>query len=108
MDLQWTNLALPLSAIGLVPDGFNMTYISALSVDPHQKGHVFAGRAAPGRGASNGIFHSIDSGETWTNISSGFSESMFVWTLHFDQYESVLYAGTDLGLIKLKAGNPGD
>ncbi len=86
---------------GLARDHFGLIYISALVVDPIKSGRLFAGRAAPGRGMSNGIFMSDDGGESWHNIMGNIENDLYVWSLHFDTVDNTLYADTDRGLIKL-------
>lgn len=86
---------------GLSKDAFGQVHISSLIADPNRAGRLFAGRAAPGRGTSNGVFQSDDGGITWRNISGNLGESLYVWSLHFDSAHDTLYAGTDKGLVKL-------
>jgi photosystem II stability/assembly factor-like uncharacterized protein len=86
---------------GLSRDIFGLSYVSVLIADPARPGRLFAGKAAPGRGMSNGIFTSNDSGETWVNITGNLGRGAYVWSLHVDAPNATLYAGTALGLHKL-------
>ena len=87
---------------GLKRDRFGLCYVSALIADTSKPGRLFAGKAAPGRGMSNGIFVSNDSGETWQDITGNLGSDIYVWSLHLDAADKTLYAGTDRGLQKLK------
>lgn len=87
---------------GLKRDQFGLCYVSALIADSSKPGRLFAGKAAPGRGMSNGIFVSNDYGETWQDVTGNLGGGIYIWSLHLDTAEMTLYAGTDRGLQKLK------
>ncbi len=87
---------------GLMRDRFGLCYVSALVADPSRPGRLFAGKAAPGRGLSNGIFVSNNGGETWTDITGNLGSELYVWSLRLDTVGATLYAGTDRGLQRLR------
>ena len=92
---------------GLARDQFGLMYVSALVADPSRQGHLIAGKAAPGRGMSNGVFASDDGGESWYSISGNLGDSLYVWSLFLDTWDGVIYAGTDRGLMKLDLDTKG-
>jgi photosystem II stability/assembly factor-like uncharacterized protein len=87
---------------GLDRDYFDMCFIQCLGIDPSHSNVVYAGRRAPNHGVSNGIFRSMDSGETWENISGNLGENISIWAIKINPYNSDVYVGTSLGTYRLK------
>lgn len=95
---QWHS---PKTVTGIDKDEFGLNFISSVVADPHLSGHVYAGKAAPARGMSNGIYASRDGGRNWSNISAGLGKTMYVWSLHIDDVERHLYAGIERGIFRM-------
>jgi len=86
---------------GLDKDNFGLCHISRISVDPNNPSHVYAGRAAPGYGPSNGVFVSRDRGLTWKNITFNLGPPLTVWSVEVNKLNSDVYIGTSLGTWRL-------
>jgi len=86
---------------GLDKDFFNMCYLSSVGVDPNNANIIYAGRKAPGRGKSNGVFRSIDLGLTWKNITYNLGHHLTVWSVKINPLDSAVYIGTSLGTFRL-------
>jgi hypothetical protein len=87
---------------GLENDKFGRNYINTIVADPAMRGRLFAGKAAPGQGMSNGIFESIDGGNTWNNITGSIGKAAYIWSMHIDTVSRMLYADTERGLFRLR------
>jgi hypothetical protein len=86
---------------GLDKDFFGRTFISCLNIDTNYPHIIYAGRRSPGRGVSNGIFQSLDSGDTWKNISHNLGLNISIWSIEIDPNDNTVYIGTSLGTWKL-------
>jgi photosystem II stability/assembly factor-like uncharacterized protein len=94
---QWTQKG---SGQGLEKDSFGMNYVKAIAVDPINPNIVYAGKWAPGVGASNGIFRSDDSGNTWENISGNIGPELEVNSVVVSPTDGSVYIGTYRGTWK--------
>ena len=86
---------------GLEKDYFGGNFIRSIAVDPSHPNVVYAGKMAPGRGPSNGIFQSLDKGETWKNITYDLGPELTVWSIRINPQTSEVFIGTSLGTYKL-------
>jgi photosystem II stability/assembly factor-like uncharacterized protein len=82
---------------GLSMDAGGMCYINCIAVDPAHPMCVYAGRRSPGFGQSNGVFRSLDTGQTWQNISANLGPELTIWSIKIDPSSSTVYIGTSLG-----------
>ncbi|WP_347275231.1 hypothetical protein, partial [Candidatus Kuenenia sp.] len=64
-------------AHGIELDQFGEINTSTIATDPNNANVVYAGTRANWKGMANGLFRSIDGGETWTNITYNTFGTMF-------------------------------
>ncbi len=82
---------------GLSKDYFGLVAIKSVAVDPKHPKVIYAGRWAPGKGQSNGVFRSIDHGLTWENIIYNLSDPITIWSIAVSPHDGTVYAGTSHG-----------
>ena len=87
---------------GLSKDYFGMVQCWEVVVDPRHPEVVYVGRGAIGKGHSNGVFRSVDYGETWENISYNLGE-ITIWGLGVSPHDGTVYVGSSHGTWKLSA-----
>ena len=85
---------------GLAKDAFGWLFVKCICVDPNNPKVIYAGRWAPSRGQSNGIFRSTDGGITWKNISWNLGPELSVGSVSVSPLDSAVYIGTSLGTWK--------
>lgn len=88
---------------GLALDHFGGCYIQTLAFDDDDPRIIYAGRRSPGRGVSNGIFRSKDSGETWHAYNGNLGNYFNVWSIHCSPFDDTVYIGTSHGTYKTHA-----
>ena len=86
---------------GLSKDYFGFPSIKCVAVDPTNPNVVYAGKWAPGKGQSNGIFRSIDYGNTWGNITYNLVSPFSVWSISVSPHDGTVYIGSSHGTWKL-------
>lgn len=78
-------------------------------VDPNDSNNVYIGMWVPSKGYRKGyIYRSIDSGQTWEDISGGLGKYSKVSSLAVDPSNSVLYVRMAHGLYVLCTDEDGD
>jgi photosystem II stability/assembly factor-like uncharacterized protein len=90
---------------GMSRDYFGSSSIKCIAVDPNNSSIIYAGKWAPGLGHSNGIFRSINYGETWENISHNLSLPFSVWSISINPHDSNVYIGSSHGTWILSSRN---
>lgn len=89
------------SSNGLSKDQFNeMNYYSVV-VDPRNPNVLYAGQYSSYKGTSNGIFRSLDYGNTWNNISGNLTTWFTTNCLVVNPNNSYVYVGSFYGTWKL-------
>lgn len=86
---------------GLKKDFFRMKAFRCIAVDPKHPEVLYAGKWAPGIGHSNGIFRSVDYGNTWENITYNLGLPFNVWSVSISPYDGTVYLGSSHGTWKL-------
>ncbi|MBM2832849.1 MAG: hypothetical protein HW406_10 [Candidatus Brocadiaceae bacterium] len=86
---------------GLGKDYFGGMYVKCVAVDPKHPEVVYAGRWAPGKGHSNGIFRSINHGNTWENITFNLIQPITIWSTTISPHAGTVYIGSSHGTWKL-------
>lgn len=86
---------------GFKKDSHGSYAVRSIAVDPADPLTVYAGRWAPGRGASAGLYRSTDGGINWQPFNSGISGLFDVWSIHPDRRGSRLFIGSTFGLQSL-------
>lgn len=86
---------------GLAEDQFGLNMVRAVAVDPNHPDVLYAGKWSAGRGSSNGVFRSTDSGERWVNISANLGTELEVGSIFVDPVHSTVYIGSYMGTWKL-------
>lgn len=88
-------------ANGLEPDCFNTKSTRNIAVDPDYPNVVYAGRWIVFNGQSNGVFRSLDSGNSWSNISANLGPEFTPWALSVNPDNGYIYLGSSHGTWKL-------
>ncbi|MEE9493012.1 MAG: hypothetical protein V3W04_06495 [Gammaproteobacteria bacterium] len=88
-------------AHGLEPDCFNTLSTHNIVVDPNYPNVVYAGKWITFNGQSNGVFRSLDSGDTWTNITANLGPEFTPWALSINPHDGYIYLGSSHGTWKL-------
>ncbi|QII12859.1 exported protein [Candidatus Kuenenia stuttgartiensis] len=65
------------NANGIELDQFGEINTSSIAIDPNNANVVYTGTRANWKGMANGLFRSLDGGETWTNITQNTFGTMF-------------------------------
>jgi len=86
---------------GLQKDIHGLNHIKSIAVDPLNSNVIYAGKWAPGKGLSNGIFRSQDKGVSWKPFNFNLGSNYNVWTISVNPYNGTVYAGTTYGLKKI-------
>ncbi len=86
---------------GYAPDAHGTLAARSVIVDPQNPDVIYAGRWAPGRGVSSGIYYSVDQGRTWAPFNTGMPGSFDVWSLEYNGHSRTLLSGTSYGLKKI-------
>ncbi len=86
---------------GLAADMFGLNLVRAVAVDPNRPEILYAGKWSAGRGSSNGVFRSTDSGASWANISANLGPELEIGSIFVDPADSTVYIGSYLGTWKL-------
>ncbi len=90
---------------GLKKDAHGLNQVKSIAVDPRDADIIYAGKWAPGKGLSNGIFQSNDNGLSWEPYNYNLGSNFNVWSISVNPFNGSVYAGTTYGLQKL---NPKD
>jgi len=77
-----------------------------IAFHPQHTDTIYAGNWLAYRGHSNGIFRSIDSGETWENISSNLGPEFTPWAISINPYNGYVYMGSSHGTWRLISCSP--
>jgi photosystem II stability/assembly factor-like uncharacterized protein len=96
---QWTQKG---TGQGLERDSFGMNYVKSISIDSMNPHIIYAGKWAPGVGASNGIFRSVDNGNTWENITGNIGPELEVNSVAVSPTDGSVYLGTYRGTWKYR------
>ncbi|BBO17721.1 conserved hypothetical protein [Candidatus Brocadia pituitae] len=86
---------------GLSKDQFGEMNYYLVSADPNNPNVVYAGQYSAYKGAANGIFRSLDYGNTWSNISGNLSTCFTAHTITVRPNDSYVYVGGSYGTWKL-------
>lgn len=86
---------------GLTKDYFGLMSFKCVAVDPRHPEVIYTGKWAPGKGHSNGIFRSVDYGNTWENITYNLGPEFTVWSIAVSPYDGTVYVGSSHGTWKL-------
>ena len=86
---------------GLTKDYFGLMSFKCVAVDPKHPEVVYAGKWAPGKGHSNGIFRSINYGKTWENITYNLGPEFTAWSITVSPHDGTVYVGSSHGTWKL-------
>jgi photosystem II stability/assembly factor-like uncharacterized protein len=91
---------------GLSKDYFGQSYVGPVRVDPDYPHIIYAGRMAPERGRSNGIFRSSDHGMTWKNINYNLGAGITIHSIQISPLDGAVYIGTSHGTFRLEGTDP--
>jgi photosystem II stability/assembly factor-like uncharacterized protein len=86
---------------GLAQDQFGLNLVRAVTIDPNRPEVLYAGKWSAGRGSSNGVFRSTDSGASWVNISANLGPDLEIASIFVSPLDSTVLIGTYLGTWKL-------
>ena len=82
---------------GLVNNRFGTLNITHVAVDPLNSSVIYAGAGYKQEGQNNGVFRSIDSGNTWTDITGNLGPEFTAIALSVNPHNSNVYVGSHLG-----------
>ncbi len=100
--LNGTTWELKGASNGLVKDWLPDLYMQFVAVDPNDPNVLYAGQRPGSRwGHANGIFRSIDGGDTWTNVTGNLGPEITPWALTVNPYDSYIHLGSSHGSWKL-------
>lgn len=88
-------------AHGLKKDQFGQINIWAVTVDPLKANVVYAGSRVGNKGYSNGIFRSVDNGNSWVNINGNLGSHLDVSNIAVNPYTRYVYISSAIGTWKL-------
>lgn len=91
----------PGPANGLATDRLGLDSIKVIQTDPQNSLHLVAGKWAPGRGQSNGVFETWDRGEHFSNITGRLGPELSVWGLGISPFSGDIFVGTSRGTYRL-------
>jgi len=91
---------------GLERDRFGSVSTWKITVDPGNPDIVYAGNWIAFRGHSNGVFRSLDAGNTWENITYNLGPEFTPWALSVNPHNGGLYVGSSHGTWKLPPPEP--
>ncbi|BBO17633.1 conserved hypothetical protein [Candidatus Brocadia pituitae] len=86
---------------GIAKDQFGGINILAVTVDPNNSNIVYAGAFAGWAGKSNGVFRSLDKGNTWVNINGNLGAYLNIHNLTVNPFDSFVYLNGPTGTWKL-------
>lgn len=86
---------------GLSNDSFGGLSIGSVAIDSSCPNVVYAGARRQWVGLSNGIFRSVDYGNSWHNINGNVGDNFAVWSINVNPFDSTLWLGTDYGSWRL-------
>jgi photosystem II stability/assembly factor-like uncharacterized protein len=86
---------------GLSKDWFGFLSVKCVAVDPRNPAVVYVGKVAPGKGQSNGIYRSVNYGQTWLNITGNLGPEFTAWSLSVSPHDGTVYVGSSHGTWKL-------
>jgi len=87
-------------AHGLQKDRFDSVNTLYVTVDPAHPNVVYAGKWIAWRGHSNGVFRSMDYGQTWENITGNLGPEFTPWAISVNPHDSYVYIGSSHGTWK--------
>jgi len=86
---------------GFTLDQFGELNVKTVATDPNNANVVYAGTRASWKGIANGVFRSVDSGNTWTNITQNtFGTHLGVRAISVRPDNSYVYISTMAGTRK--------
>jgi len=86
---------------GLTPDAFNSISTQNITVDPKYPNVVYAGKWITFKGHANGVFRSVDSGNSWQNITYNLGTEFTAWALSVKPDNGYIYLGSSHGTWRL-------
>jgi photosystem II stability/assembly factor-like uncharacterized protein len=81
-------------------DHYSTKYIA---IDPLNPNVIYIGKNGLGYGQSDGVFMSVDSGESWENISKNLGLDSTVWGLKVNPNNDAIYIASSLGTWALSS-----
>ena len=101
-DLKWKRIG---NEQGLEEDAFGGNYVDTVVSHPSVTGLLVAGKRSPGKGMSNGLFYSLDYGESWQPIPDSRLSNTNTWSVNVNPYDGTIYAGTAHGVYRIELVN---
>ncbi len=89
----WTKIT------GDLPSGVPLSYVMAVTEDPHRRGLLFAG-------TGNGFYYSRDDGGHWTKLSAGLPAAPVSWIAVPDTFHDVVVSTYGRGIYVLRDVGP--
>lgn len=95
---QWRQRA---ARDGMSIDAFGGTYVGTIAAHPTQPGLLFAGRRAPFKGMGNGLFYSVNHGDSWRSVDHELLTNTNVWSIDANPYSGEVFVGTAHGIYRI-------
>lgn len=87
---------------GLLPDYFNQRFLETVVAHRTIPGLLFSGRRSPGKGVANGLFYSLDHGESWQAIQGdSVLNRTNIWSVNVSPFNEEVFVGTSHGIYRL-------
>jgi len=86
---------------GFDPDRFGTLSTASIAIDPNRPKVVYAGRWLAFRGQANGVFRSLDYGQSWQNITYNLGPEFTAWSVSVSPHDGTVYVGSSHGTWKL-------
>ncbi len=82
---------------GLEKDRLGSLGTLGIAIDPNRPNIVYVGKWNAGRGQSNGVFRSLDSGRTWEDITFDLGPEFTPWAIAVDPHNGRVFMGSSHG-----------
>lgn len=99
--IDGASISLKNDSNGLTRDRFNSISTALVAVDPNHSNILYVGAWNAALGAANGVFRSIDEGNTWENITFNLGPEFNTWSLIVNPHDGFVYVGSSHGTWKL-------
>jgi photosystem II stability/assembly factor-like uncharacterized protein len=89
---------------GLATTAYGNLNYHSIAVDPTRPGVVYTGQNESWVDVAEGVFRSMDGGDSWQNITLNLGPDLTVWAITVSPHDGTVWLGTDDGNWKLPPG----
>ncbi len=105
---QWITEPCGVNNEDIKRDAFNTCSTGAIAIDPDDSSIVSIGKWIAFYGHSDGLYQSLDSGDTWENITYNLGPEFTPWALSVNPHNNLLFMGSSHGTQILCSDQDGD